>query len=197
MPIDLLIFHNFSPPFMTHIISHSPRPHLPHRGARKKRVGINQGINNSPRPRGSKQTLTTTFGKEESHFKIQTQHNTNRLQRIPLKPNHVSKTLASNSGAKANTTAPSIATIQETERLLLHATNDLPTKSNERKHAKYHPHPSHTPASPYSKMWSILFASQFFFSERLRHISEITSVTHNPDATLHKRHTRANTNGFF
>lgn len=47
MPIDLLIFHNFSPPFMTHIIS-TPRPHLPHRAARRKCVRINQGINNSP-----------------------------------------------------------------------------------------------------------------------------------------------------
>jgi hypothetical protein len=141
-------------------------------------------------------TLTTTFGKEESHFKIQTHHNTNRLQQIPLKPNHVSKTLHSNSGAQANTTALSIATIQEKERFLPHATNDSPTNSNERKHAKYHPHPSHTPVSPDSKIWSILFTPQFFFSERLRHVSEITSVTHNPDATQHKRHTCANTNGF-
>jgi hypothetical protein len=142
-------------------------------------------------------TLTTTLGKEESHFKIQTHHNTNRLQRIPLKPNHVTKTLHSNSGEQANTTAPSIGTIQEKERFLPHATNDSPTKSNERKHAKHHPHPSHTPVSPDSKMWGILVTPQFVFSERLRHISEITSVTHNPDATQHKHHTCANTNGFF
>jgi hypothetical protein len=183
MPIDLLIFHNFSPPFMTHIIS-TPRPHLPHRAARKKCVRINQGINNSP-PSPRQQTKLSPQRSGRKNHTSKSKLNTTQIVYNGFLSNQTTLAKLYTPTAVHKQTQPLHPSPPFKKKRDSFPTppTTQPTKSNERKHAKYHPHPSHTPVSPDSKMWSILFTPQFVFSERLRHISEITSVTHNPDAT--------------